>query len=361
MAKNIQKDSISSSVEQIFSTIEKALEIVSNKGYLKQAKDEYEKKTSSIRNESLLARPENKSQVTTIEQIYDNAVEGLEKIATGNEESLTNEQKFATEAIILLEGRPPIAIENNKFITQSPGTEWHILENYRNQIEKSILSVGRINLKGNLNYTWVGTGFLVSDDVLMTNAHVAIEFSKKQGERWTFKSGQTASIDYGQDASLLNHNEFQIKEIIGIHNDYDLALLRVSNLSEGNQVPEPLKISQSFNDTNIKNKKVYVIGNPAKDSRRNDPEEMERIFQGIYNVKRLQPGTIIGMAQDDENIIYHDASTLGGNSGSCVIDLETNKVIGLHFGGSYGDKNYAVALWKLVNDPLLQETGVNFQ
>ena len=38
----------------------------------------------------------------------------------------------------------------------------------------------------------------------------------------------------------------------------------------------------------------------------------------------------------------HDASTLGGNSGSAVIDLETGEAVGLHFAGSYLQANYAV-------------------
>jgi hypothetical protein len=51
---------------------------------------------------------------------------------------------------------------------------------------------------------------------------------------------------------------------------------------------------------------------------------------------------------------------LGGNSGSCVVDLETNQVIGLHFAGQYMQYNEAVALWRLADDPLLGRAGVNF-
>ena len=41
---------------------------------------------------------------------------------------------------------------------------------------------------------------------------------------------------------------------------------------------------------------------------RNEPIIMDKIFKGIYNVKRLQPGKIMGMAPDDKTIKYHDAS-----------------------------------------------------
>jgi V8-like Glu-specific endopeptidase len=33
--------------------------------------------------------------------------------------------------------------------------------------------------------------------------------------------------------------------------------------------------------------------------------------------------------------MVHDSSTLGGNSGSAVIDTETGEVLALHFGGEY--------------------------
>src|SRR5687768_3766879 len=102
MTKNTQKDRTSSSLEQIFSTIDKALDTVSKRGYLKQLKDEYEK-VSNIDNESLLVETQNILPEETFEQVYDDAEKGLEKIKRN--EPLTNEQKLATEAIIELEGR----------------------------------------------------------------------------------------------------------------------------------------------------------------------------------------------------------------------------------------------------------------
>jgi len=63
---------------------------------------------------------------------------------------------------------------------------------------------------------------------------------------------------------------------------------------------------------------------------------------------------------EPDDVMFHDASTLGGNSGSCVVDLDSNQVIGLHFAGKYMQYNEAVALWRLVDDPLLRDAGVNF-
>ena len=46
----------------------------------------------------------------------------------------------------------------------------------------------------------------------------------------------------------------------------------------------------------------------------------------------------------------HDCSTLGGNSGSAVIDLDTGEVLALHFGGLYHQKNYSVPSSELARD-----------
>ena len=57
----------------------------------------------------------------------------------------------------------------------------------------------------------------------------------------------------------------------------------------------------------------------------------------------------------------HDSSTLGGNSGSAVIDVATGTVIGLHFAGEYLKANYAVPTYELARDRRVADAGLNFQ
>ena len=85
---------------------------------------------------------------------------------------------------------------------------------------------------------------------------------------------------------------------------------------------------------------VGVIGYPAYDSR-NDHNDQQRIFEAYITTSAWPPArSRIAFADDDE--LQHDATTLGGNSGSVVVDLASGKALGLHFGGSQGDHNYAV-------------------
>jgi endonuclease G len=101
--------------------------------------------------------------------------------------------------------------------------------------------------------------------------------------------------------------------------------------------PIPLDDANPEFDTDI-----AVIGYPAEDSR-NDAFAMRKIFSGIYNVKRLSPGKVRGVDFDGKRLIQ-DCSTLGGNSGSVVINLNTGKACGLHFSGNYRVNNYAVTV-----------------
>jgi endonuclease G len=66
---------------------------------------------------------------------------------------------------------------------------------------------------------------------------------------------------------------------------------------------------------------------------------MERIYGKIYNKKRLAPGAVTSI---EPKRILHNCTTLGGNSGSAVIDLDTGEALGLHCSGTFLTANYAV-------------------
>ena len=106
---------------------------------------------------------------------------------------------------------------------------------------------------------------------------------------------------------------------------------------------------------------VYLIGYPNRDGRRNEPEAIARVFRDDYNVKRIQPGTLRGLMPFREvHILQHDCAPLGHSAGSCLIDLETHRVLGLHVSGRYLEIGTAVPLWMLHDDPLLCRCGVTF-
>lgn len=286
-------------------------------------------------------------------------VSGLEKLAEGRADEIDDDESFGMEAIVLLEGRPAILVQNHDFAPQQG--DWAVLDGHRAAIRESLARVGRVELSGHLSLDWLGTAFLVGPDVVLTNRHVAAEFARGDGTGWTFQQGISARLDmgeeYGGDAGG-GGPAYDVVEVLGIHEDVDLALLRVAPPAGGGPLPAPLAVAADA-PADLPGRPVYCVGYPAYDGRRNEPESMRRIFMDIYNVKRLQPGTATELVPG-QNVIKHDCSTLGGNSGSPVIDLTDHRVLGLHFGGRYGFGNFAVPLWQLVEDPLLSRADINF-
>ncbi|MFI0714682.1 trypsin-like serine peptidase [Streptomyces inhibens] len=287
-------------------------------------------------------------------------VSGLEKLAEGRADEISDDESFGMEAIVLLEGRPAILVQNHDFAPQQG--DWAVLDGHRAAIRESFARVGRVELSGHISLDWLGTAFLVGPDVVLTNRHVAAEFARGDGAGWTFQQGISSRVDmgeeYGDTVPGGGGPAYDVVEVLGIHEDVDLALLRVAPPAGGGALPPPLAVAADA-PADLPGRPVYCVGYPAYDGRRNEPESMRRIFMDIYNVKRLQPGTATELVPD-KNVIKHDCSTLGGNSGSPVIDLTDHRVLGLHFGGRYGFGNFAVPLWQLVDDPLLSRAEINF-
>lgn len=283
-------------------------------------------------------------------------LKALNKIENGFEDLISETEERGLEAIILQIVRPAILIKKGRFFP--PPAQWKTLNEHRQQIEQSFKCVGRIEVSGHPYFEWIGTGFIVGDAVVMTNRHVAIEFAKQDNKEWKFISGRSARVNFVKEFESKQSSEFEIEGIIGIHEKFDLALLSIKKQSETDEnLPAPLEVVAK--EPMLKKQQVYIIGYPASDGTRNEPEVMRRIFADTYDVKRLQPGVITEFDKTRGELL-HDCSTLGGNSGSPVFNLKSSQVIGLHFGGRYLQNNYAVALWTLVDDPLLRDY-VNFQ
>lgn len=291
---------------------------------------------------------------------------GLEKLAAHRADEIDEDEYFGVEAIVLLEGRPAILVQGQNFAAQDG--DWSVLEAGRAAIRESIARVGRVEVTGHPSLDWVGTAFLVGPRTVMTNRHVAVEFSRAVDAGWSFQQGMSARVDPGEelpaDATAAagfgagsGAPAYEVTDVIGIHPDVDMALLRIEP-PDGSPLPTPLAVAADA-PASVPGRPVYVVGYPAWDGRRNEPESMRRIFMDVYNVKRLQPGTATEFTAGGL-VMKHDCSTLGGNSGSPVFDLTDHRVLGLHFGGRYRLGNFAVPLWELIDDPLLQRAEVNW-
>ncbi len=130
------------------------------------------------------------------ERIVDAGLSALEKIDDGEERGNLDALEAAGLEILLLLARPAIEFVDGHFLAPTP--PWEFLDGERGKIEQVAAAVGRIQVQGHRRHRWAGTGFLVGDDVVMTNAHVARVFATGQGTHWSFRTGMSASVELGR-------------------------------------------------------------------------------------------------------------------------------------------------------------------
>jgi endonuclease G len=294
--------------------------------------------------------------------IREKAQVALRKLRNG--EDISPDEAFGLEAIVLPDKRPVVFIHNNAFDTVLMD-EWVHLNKpeVHARLEKWFPSIGRIELPMTPDIPYGGTGFVVGRNLLMTNRHVARRFSEGLGLNVTYFAGHSA-IDFQREEGMPEPPAsawLQIVRVRMIHPFWDMALLEVDGLPPtAKPIPMSVQPPEAF-----EGKDVVVVGYPMRDYR-NDLDVQDRVFARKYGVKRMQPGKGRQGASVESfghpvDAMTHDSSTLGGNSGSAVIEVATGTVIGLHFGGLYLKANYAVPTYELARDRRVVKAELNFQ
>ncbi len=271
--------------------------------------------------------------------------------AVGGRRAEVSRRDFAMEAIVRRVGRPPLLVREGTYempVGESQAVKDEVAGFNRDLINGVIAKTARVELANVPFVPYVGTGWIVDKPsakkaIIVTNRHVALEFANYDGRGgYTFRLTPSArdyrvNVDFNEQYQSGTPLEVAVPKILFIAGprDPDIALLEVEgDLLEGY---EPVDLAGALPRVEAD---IGVVGYPAYDSR-SDPHDVARYFGDIFDVKRFAFGEV--MLVDQANVeIVHDATTLGGNSGSVVFDLETGKAVGLHFAGSYLEGNYAV-------------------
>jgi endonuclease G, mitochondrial len=288
------------------------------------------------------------------------AADGVQKVLAGSVPSI--EQSDSLEAIVLPKIRPVLDVVDGDFHTDHP--LWVKLNTdaaIRGALQAALPSIGRIELPGNPKYPYGGTGFVVGDGLIMTNRHVASIFSSGVGTRVAFRPGLRAGIDFVRELDRQTGPTFVVKKIVMVHPYWDMAILEVEGLPA---TAKPLRLVSRDAAIALQSE-VAAIGYPAFDTR-NDATVQNDLFRKVFGVKRLQPGTLDGRGDTESfgkmvSALRHNCSTLGGNSGSALVDFATGQIVALHFGGRYSDINYSVPTPELAKDPRVIDAGVHFE
>lgn len=309
--------------------------------------------------------------------------DGMDQLhAQGSAARLDAEQRMGLEALVSLNGRPALAAVDKPGGGQTLGLdlynpsaeqkqelgEFHTpLTMTLNVIEQRLPSVGRIDSGGQHS----GTGFVVGDDLILTNRHVLeLLADPRPGAvapaRWDLDSD--ATIDFSPTPSAADGaRRFRLREVIFAGPDpiwdvpykpgrVDAALLRVDRTSETGQ-PLPPVLDFAANPNLAARTRLLVCGYPAEPqslptdasgaTRRDVVERLFQIFGLDYGNKYLSPGKLMTYTQA-LTVFDHDATTLPGSSGSCVLLLDNRlSGVGLHFAGQWLQANQAHSVREL--------------
>lgn len=267
------------------------------------------------------------------------------------------------EKIVQAVNRPALLVKLDSF--EVPINDvWNArLNAARASIERAIRATGRIELREPPRSGHVGTAWLVAPGVVVTNRHVAVEFARRQqaGDpvfraSWVGRPYRPIIDLREEHAQSVQPLEFDLDRVLFLADDDDaepdIALLRVRP-APGQELPAPIPVQ----DLELEpGRPVAVIGFPAYDPGETDRRTMVEMFEGIFDVKRLSPGEVRVPAMAGRWFFTHDCSTLGGSSGSVILDLQTGAAVGLHFSGTSGIENYAVSAKALLS--ILQKANL---
>ena len=280
-----------------------------------------------------------------------NVQAALDKLSENRHADITPNEMFGLEAIVLADNRPVVFVRNGSY--DDLGDPWLSLNQpeVKARINPLLHLVGRVEVPRSPLVPYAGTGFVVGKGLIATNRHVAQLFSQGLGLTISYQAGN-AAIDFKREVDSRDDDHSAYLTVLGvemIHPYWDMALLRVANLPTADMLSLSVTPPEG-----LVNRNIVAIGYPARDDR-SDLALQDRIFGGKYYVKRLQPGVARARAtvqsfENQVNALTHDASTLGGNSGSAIIEVDSGKVVALHFAGEYLKANYAVPMYELARD-----------
>ena len=272
-------------------------------------------------------------------------------------ESPIDRARRVAETIVRPTARPVMVIRDNRATIEFLGPDSQVwasrITEAQSILDAVIPAVGRVEVNNHPVFTWVGTGWLVAEDLIVTNRHVAREFGRRGTAGFTFRVGvnggpMTARLDFLEEDQRASSLEYGVSDIVWIAppSEADVAFMRLTRTVRDRPLPAVVPLAESIDRDDF----IAAIGYPARDPRVPDQDLVRQIFGDVYEKKRLAPGQIIEVSDDE---LEHDCSTLGGNSGSVLVNLRTGRAVGLHFSGVFLEANFAVPASRIAD--LLQQ------
>ena len=320
-----------------------------------------------------------------VRQLMDQADGGLRRVlGDGADAALGTAEISGLEAVVRTDGSRPVLFVEDDFVdvrAPSIGLYAGQLSQLVEDVREVCRSVGRVDDPGAGALGYQGTAWMVAEGLVATNYHVLEAIAPggvRTDGRFEGRLNTGVAVHFGHEVGqVLPERRFPIRRVVkvgrqgapefqnpdepGLNFDgLDLAILELEPVP-GRPFPPPIQVARG-DDPNTRGGRasgaagVYLVGYPGN-QHSTTPELFGKIFAGVKSFKRLAPGAIMTapgeVATDPRGwILTHDASTLGGNSGSAVVDLDSDghTVLGLHFAGHPARQNWAHALERITTE-----------
>ena len=252
--------------------------------------------------------------------------------------------------------QPALLIRHGTFEIPRVGV-WRSLSSGKNLIEKAIPAVGRID-SGDPAVPYLGTCFLIAENLVVTARHVAEGFVSGVGDR-DLRITREVDIDFLREFGSKSELRCKVTRARLVHQHHDVAVLEIERVTP--KLPPLMLVGH---DTIQVEKDVVVIGYPAFDPR-DSGAAVTRDFDGIYEVKRLMPGKTRGMSTyrpfgREVPALTHDARVLNGTAGAPVVDTLSGQVVGIQSFCHDRELSYAVPVWELSDQECLVQVNSSF-
>ncbi len=281
-----------------------------------------------------------------------------------------------TEAIVLIIGNRPACYIRDGFVdlTEQRLVDSGLLDDVKANeapIRKLIAGTGRILQGHDRSQSRVfGSAWMLEDGRVATAKHVLEAMGMQDLDEWLLSTD--FFVDFGVEADRdpdpakvikVDRVQWASPDLIARNVHPSLLDAAVFELAPAaNQtLPDAIPMATALDAVSIlQDGSFFNVGYPGRPQDHtitDDPNAPETLIQRTvlealvgnqFGVKRLSPGRIMvepGRFPGDamSHIFTHDATTLGGSSGSPVMAMGPNgpTIAGLHFAGEFRTRNYA--------------------
>ena len=292
---------------------------------------------------------------------------------------LPPDEVYALEAVVRADGtRPSLLVRNGTVDPVEPlAAGWTgQLAAAGDDLTRAVAAIGRVEPTHPSGSDFFGTCWVVDhrNGLVLTNRHVLVAMVERLPQvarRSTgFRVFDGAFVDFAAESGSADVRRYRVVEATPSQVDgtnfarLDAAVLRIEPLPDGPQdVPDALTVSANPDGPLGRLASYCIVGYPAQPVYESGIIEgvdwawvTRTLFGNVYGVKRLAPGMThrpLGSLPGDKRrwVFGHDATTLGGNSGSPALAW-TDSAFGLHFAGRSIDTNCAHAVSAITTELL---------